>query len=880
MSVVKLKSSQPLYIRSLDAELTHVDSSTQPRFELFKFALHLIALLGFALAQPLYSLLANYPEFFVARDSEPLDLFLLVLILSLVVPLLCLLLIATLSRFGKGFQQSLKLCLVAVIVALIALQILKAATWIPGTILVVAALISGAFAALAYRKWKLVHTYLTVLSPLVLLFPVLFLSNPQISRVIFSEPEMPEPDTVELDSLSALATSAATPVVMIVLDEFPLTTLLDEEMQVDRLRYPNFARLADQAYWFRNATTVSDSTLVSIPSILSGVAPILNEKRLPTLSDYPNNLFTLLADTHQLELVENGTKLNPFPADQPLSSTPQRIRELLADLTVVYGHVVLPLDLAESLPAIDQSWNSFRRAKLSTREFRDFDDFTHDLDQSANIFQEFTTSLSRNTAPSLYYLHAMLPHKPWQYLPSGKQYSLAPDALDGQIRLESNNVSYPAWGADQSLIDYNYRRHALQAGYVDGLVGELIERLQETELFARSLVVITSDHGASFIPNDFSRRASETNLGEIMWVPLFIKLPFQDQGIISDRNVESIDILPTIIDALEINVDWKMSGQSALDTTLPERSSKHIMAATNEQFEIEAQSSLRTDSLARKTRALRSGAWIQMYGAQQYTHLIGRPVIEFESIESDFRVALEGETFFNNVALDAGFILTDIRGQVTGQTQLIDSEFLAIGINGVISSVIELGSRFEQTQNFSALVSEQSFRTGRNEVDVFFVTENALTIELQRLQKDSQNRYSLSAEVDENGNDSTEILVLPNGQQIPIDSRNVVGYVRSDIVQDNTVVTISGWSLDVANADIADVLIFVNGELRASVTPDIRRNDVENVRPEAVGLTPGFRAGLPFSDTAALGQEEVRVFGISQDSATELIPTENWVFSN
>ena len=224
--------------------------------------------------------------------------------------------------------------------------------------------------------------------------------------------------------------------------------------------------------------------------------------------------------------------------------------------------------------------------------------------------------------------------------------------------------------------------------------------------------------------------------------------------------------------------------------------------------------------------------------------------------------------------------MTDIRGQVTGQTQLIDSEFLAIGINGVISSVIELGSRFEQTQNFSALVSEQSFRTGRNEVDVFFVTENALTIELQRLQKDSQNRYSLSAEVDENGNDSTEILVLPNGQQIPIDSRNVVGYVRSDIVQDNTVVTISGWSLDVANADIADVLIFVNGELRASVTPDIRRNDVENVRPEAVGLTPGFRAGLPFSDTAALGQEEVRVFGISQDSATELIPTENWVFSN
>lgn len=93
---------------------------------------------------------------------------------------------------------------------------------------------------------------------------------------------------------------------MIVLDEFPLTTLLDEKMQIDRTRFPNFAGLADHAYWFRNATTVSDSTLVSVPTILSGVSPVLGKKRLPTLADYPKTLFTLLADTHQLKIVENG----------------------------------------------------------------------------------------------------------------------------------------------------------------------------------------------------------------------------------------------------------------------------------------------------------------------------------------------------------------------------------------------------------------------------------------------------------------------------------------------------------------------------------------------------------------------------------------------
>ena len=91
---------------------------------------------------------------------------------------------------------------------------------------------------------------------------------------------------------------------------------------------------------------------------------------------------------------------------------------------------------------------------------------------------------------------------------------------------------------------------------------------------------------------------------------------------------------------------------------------------------------------------------------------------------------------------------------------------------------------------------------------------------------------------------------------------------------------VSGWSLDVVNADVADVLIFVNGELRASLTPDVRRSDVESVREEAVGLTPGFRINLPLSDFDVLNEEHVRVFGISENSASELAYLSNWVFRN
>jgi hypothetical protein len=60
----------------------------------------------------------------------------------------------------------------------------------------------------------------------------------------------------------------------------------------------------------------------------------------------------------------------------------------------------------------------------------------------------------------------------------------------------------------------------------------------------------------------------------------------------------------------------------------------------------------------------------------------------------------------------------------------------------------------------------------------------------------------------------------------------------------------------------------------------VRRSDVEAVREQAVGLTPGFRTSLPLSDFDVLNEEHVRVFGISQNSASELSYTGNWAFRN
>ena len=54
-----------------------------------------------------------------------------------------------------------------------------------------------------------------------------------------------------------------------------------------------------------------------------------------------------------------------------------------------------------------------------------------------------------------------------------------------------------------------------------------------------------------------------------MPVPLFIKLPHQNAGIMTDRNVETIDVFPTIADVLQMTPEVAVDGCSLLDDRQP-----------------------------------------------------------------------------------------------------------------------------------------------------------------------------------------------------------------------------------------------------------------------------------------------------------------------
>ena len=675
---------------------------------------------------------------------------------------------------------------------------------------------------------------------------------------------------------------------MVVLDELPLTSLMDEQRRIDPVRFPNFARLAGDSYWFRNATTVSDETVVSVPAMVSGQSPQLQEPRIPTTADYPETLFTLLGGSYRLETFEYITRLSPTPRTGTEQALSERIHSLLSDLAIVYGHVLLPIDLASSLPPVDQSWNNFGSTTpepVGTEDESEdepdaiqtladfFNNFVFETDNRAARFREFIDSIQVNRQPTLFFLHSFLPHAPWQYLPSGRQYSLIPFPVPGMTSADTGYGKFRAWGNDALLVNQGYRRHLLQVAFVDTLLGELIAKLEAVDLYDRSLIVVTADHGISFRTNEFWRHPSETNRSDIMWIPLFLKVPYQEEGVVDDRNVETIDILPTIADALEIDMPWQIDGRSALDQSSPERAEKTILAGRTQEFVVDPDSDSQDESLQKMLDLFGSGSWDFVFADRAYANLVGTHVDELGFGDAGIGVELDGESFFENVDFNSPFLLTHVTGHIQAEPDSYPSRYLAIAVNDTVGAVTEMSPGASE---FSALVPETGFRPGRNDVEIFFVAEVDGTARLERLQKESSPFYSLNDE------GPTETLRRSDGESIPIVPGDVLGYVRTDKHEESETVVISGWAAGVEQPELGvEVLIFQNRQLLHSRTPRIERPDVAEAYPEWASLAPGYNLAFPLANFEDREETEVRVFALTPaGTATELgYIRDAWVFA-
>jgi hypothetical protein len=696
-----------------DVELTRVAWTARLREPAARGA-QLLAASGFALAQPLFDILGKNPEFFAVRGSTPGDIVIFALVVTFVPALALLTFELVVGLVSPAAARVLHHLFLAFLGAVFGVQALKRLD-LDGTVALIAgAVLIGLAVALAAWQLGAARSFLNLLSAAPVVFLALFLLDTPVEKLVFASGGA---------QAAAIETKATTPVVFLLFDEFPVIDLQDRSGAIDAGRFHNFARLAAGSTWFRNTTTLSSNTTVAVPVILTGQKP--KKGALPIYRDHPHNLFTLLGSRYRMKVTESQTRLCPQRLCQRKGGdTASRLSSLYSDVRVVYLHLIAPPALENRLPVIDESWGDFgggsTAGELSgNRKLPKVDLSTFYLSRVRD-FNRFVASFRApgNGPPTLYFLHVLLPHAPWLYFPDGKVRAVSKTNAPGRTG--------ELWFNGQ-LAEQAWQRHLLQLGYTDRLLGEFLRRLHRTGLWDRALVIVTADHGISFRGGDLRRHATKTNLAELAFTPLFVKLPGRRQGrVVDDRHVLTLDILPTIADVLGIRIPWKVDGSSALAGG--PGSNRVDVAGVSAPYQ--AALAQRRASLARQLALLGSGSWgPQLSGTGPYRGLVGRQVGSVRiagSIAASATVDRIGSRLLRSLPRGSPLIPSPLSGSVSG---LRPGDSIAFALNGQIAAVTQV----YRGQRFSALAPESAFRAGRNSVRGFLVTGSASAPQLREL---------------------------------------------------------------------------------------------------------------------------------------------------
>lgn len=671
----------------------------------------LLAASGFALAQPLFDILGKNAEFFAVRGSTPSDIVLFALVVTFA-PAIALIAVEVAAELvTRRSAAVLHYLFLAGLGAVFGVQALKRGGVNGTTALIAGAIVIGFAVAIAAWRVAIARSFLTILSAAPVVFLAAFLFNSKVEELVF-------PGTVKA---AAANVDSSIPVVYLLFDEFPVIDLMNANGDIDAKRFPNFARLEHTSTWFRNTTSLSASTTVAVPVILTGNPPIRGA--LPLAQNYPDNLFTLLASGYSMDVTESQTRLCPSQiCKRKAPKTESRLSSLYSDARVVYLHLLAPPSLEDRLPAIDESWGNFGTdtgGELSG-ELPKVNMHTFYIGRVQD-FNRFVTSFrAPTTKPTLYFLHLLMPHGPWLYEPDGRVRAVSNPRAPGRTH-------ELWWNADLAV--QAWQRHLLQVGYTDELLGRFMNRLKAVGLWDKALVVVDPDHGISFRGGDKRRDPTRTNLSDLAFIPFFMKVPGQTKGRIVDTHITTEDILPTIADVLGIDIPWKTTGRSALHATV-DRPFVQVGKIREPYPAVLAQ---RKRSLTRELALFGSGAWDGRFAATgRFRGLVGRPVSTLHVVERlDKQAVVDkiGSKLLRSLPKGSPLVPSPLVGYLP---HLRYGAWVALALNGRIAAVSHTYGTSGKLR-FSMLASDSAFRAGKNDARMFVVSGATATPDLREL---------------------------------------------------------------------------------------------------------------------------------------------------
>jgi hypothetical protein len=650
-------------------------------------AVELAGLCAFAFSRSVLDSFGRSPETFVARGADAVTVVGFGLLVTLVPVAVVAALGATARLLGARVRWWVHLALLGVLGGLAVWRLGQDVTGYPGgaTKLLIAGCLAVPLFVVLRTRVPSSRSFLRYAGAASVIFLVQFLFMSPASTLIGGG--TPGLDADVTRAVQAALGDDAPPVVFIVTDTFPTQALVDGTGNIDAELYPNLASLASTGTWYRNNTTVSGYTNEAVPALLSGLYPKPSEHQEFGVP-YPNNLFTLLGGTYDLHVHEPMTRLCPeelCPREQSGSG-----------LGLLAGDAVdLWLGSAEAESAKLDIPGLF----LNDR----YDDLEAWIDA-----QDFR----RGPRPDLFFYHAMLPHEPWSFLPDGSVY----EATDPPAGIFSRGWSSNGY-------DIGRQRLVLQAQATDRLLGRLFDRMRAAGTFDDAAIVVAGDHGQAFVPRQPWRAASEENYEQILWTPLIMKHPGQTAGEISDANVQTVDVLPTLADRIGIDLPFRTDGlvaggadQRDPDVKLFDDVDSNRMRSSRGEprLEVAARPGLEAVMAADPVPARGEDA---VWKRTAHGDLVGRGVSDLRvGPSAGARVTLTDLGRYDDVDLGDPLPI-----EALGATAAPPGTVIAFALNGTIAGVTEVGGGTAVGQFVQSLLLPRLFVDGANELHAYQV---------------------------------------------------------------------------------------------------------------------------------------------------------------
>jgi hypothetical protein len=645
----------------------------------------LLGLAGVAITQPLLDLFGRNPTFFVAGGYGRRQIVAFALTVAIVPALLVFLVSAVPGLVNRRLGAWVHGLAVGTLAGLFGLVLARTLGLdAPWAAMSLAVLVGVGTAVLEWRV-RLARQFLSYLAVGNVAFVVLFLLASPTSELLGGA-TYADAGRVKVPPLDG-------PVLVVVLDEFSLTSLLRPDGSINDTRYPNFAALAEQATWFRNAA--SDD--------------------LPFVGDHPRNYFTLFGSRYPVNRYELVTDLCP-PA-VCAAERGQPLGQALEDASIVYRHRVFPEEWREGLPDIEHSWGNFGgdvggedaapATTVPTTPTGSPDPMARmkrvpatdggTVGQAGALLRQIDLIGSE---PSINMIHVQLPHHPYDLTPWG--------GVDTDTWIPS---AVPRTASDPGY-EFIFRElrglQAMQVGAVDGMIGHLLAHLKDTGAWDDATVVVTSDHGVDITPPGFTRKPSDDNLDELFRIPLFIKAPGQTAGQVRDDSASTVDVLPSLVDLLGVEADWTFDGHSLFDGSEP-KIDRLLTSDVRAAFRVAERQAAQFP---------RGEGWDDLAAVGEGEDLVGRAVADYRVGEpSELAVRFDRRDLLANLSL-TGAVPYSLRGSLIGSTDTPPE--LVVALNGTLAGTIGGYRRDGDAWKFSGLMANY-FVDGPNDVVAYQV---------------------------------------------------------------------------------------------------------------------------------------------------------------